>query len=106
MTTAPAEVPRVASRHDLPRPDRVLECDVSRIDAPDMRTVEALACLQLAAHRDGRRVRLRGTRAALRELLELAGLCAALGVQAVGEPEEREEAGGVEEEHDAGDAVT
>ena len=96
----------MASRHDPPQPDRVVDCDVSRIDVPDIGTVDALARLQLAAHRGGGRVRLHGTTAGLRDLLELAGLCGPLGLEAVGEPEEREEARRVEEEDDAGDAVT
>ena len=96
----------MASRHDPPPPDRVLECDVSRIDDPDIGTVDALARLQLAAHRGGGRVRLRGTTAGLRDLLALTGLCGPLGVEALGEPEEREEARGVEEEDDPGDAIT
>lgn len=96
----------MASRHDPPRSDDAFECDVSRIRAPDMGTVEALARLQLAALRRAGRLRLRGTSAALRELLDLAGLCGALGLESVGEAEEREEARGVEEEDDAGDAIT
>ena len=96
----------MASRHDPPPPDRVLECDVSRIDDPDIGTVETLARLQLAAQRCGGHVRLRGTSHALRDLLELTGLCGPLGVEAVGEPEEREEARRVEEEDDPGDAIT
>jgi hypothetical protein len=84
----------------------VLDCDVSGIDAPDMGIVDALARLQLAALRAGTRVRLHGTTGALRDLLDLAGLCGALGLETVGEPEEREEALRVEEEDDPGDTVT
>ena len=96
----------MASGHDPPLRDHEIDCDVSRIVAPDLRTVDALARLQLAAHRDGGRLRLCGASSALRDLLQLTGLCGALGLEAVGEPEEREEAHGVEEEDDAGDAVT
>ncbi len=96
----------MASRHDSPRPDRVLDCDVSRIDVPDVGTVDALARLQLAAHRGGGRVRLYGTTAELRALLELTGLCGPLGLEAFGEPEEREETSRVEEEDHPGDAIT
>jgi hypothetical protein len=84
----------------------VLDCDVSRIDVPDIGTVDALARLQLAAQRGGGRVQLRGTTPGLRDLLDLVGLCGALGLEAVGEAEEREEARRVEEEDDPGDAVT
>ncbi len=48
----------------------VVLCDVSGVE-PDAVTVDALARLQLAAHRHGCRVRLRGASAALVELVEL-----------------------------------
>jgi hypothetical protein len=96
----------VASGHDPPLPDREIDCDVSRIVAADLRTVDALARLQLALHRAGGRMRLCGTSAELRDLLDLVGLRGPLGLEAVGEAEEREEARRVEEEDDPGDAVT
>jgi ABC-type transporter Mla MlaB component len=52
---------------------RVAVCDVSEVD-PDAVVVDALARLQLAARRHGRRVVLRNASAALRELVELMGL--------------------------------
>ena len=63
----------------------------------DIGTVDALARLQLTARRRGWRFRLREIPLELRELIELAGLSCALGVEAGGQAEEREERLGVEE---------
>jgi len=49
---------------------------------PDLATVETLARHELAARRNGRRLRLREVRPELVELLELAGLSAVLDVAA------------------------
>ena len=49
-------------------------CDVRGVD-PDAVTADALARLQLAAHRNGCRVRLRNASPELRELLAFMGLC-------------------------------
>jgi ABC-type transporter Mla MlaB component len=49
-------------------------CDVSQIDAVDAVTVDALARLQLAAHRCGCEVRLRHASETLRQLVWLMGL--------------------------------
>ena len=51
----------------------VVQCDVSGV-AADAVAVEALARLQLGAHRHGCRVHLRNTGAELRDLVELVGL--------------------------------
>ena len=48
-------------------------CDVSGVDV-DAVTVDALARLQLAAHRHGCRVRLRNASAELLELVDFMGL--------------------------------
>jgi len=66
--------------------------------APDLGTVDALARLQLAGRRLGFEVRLVAPTEELLELLELAGL-----VEVLRQPEEREEALGVEEERELGD---
>lgn len=66
--------------------------DVSGL-AATIGTLAALARLRLAARRTGRTVLLRGASPGLRALLELAGLDG----EFEWEPEEREEAGGVEE---------
>jgi hypothetical protein len=66
--------------------------------AIDLGTVDALARLRLAGKRLGFQVRFT-PREELLELLELAGL-----VEVLWQPEEREEALGVEEERELGDA--
>lgn len=81
-----------------------LACDVAAVEEPDIGTVDALARMALAARRHGCRVELWRVRSELLELLDLAGL-AGLAVEVVGQAEEREEAGRVEEERDPGDPV-
>ncbi|MFE2879311.1 STAS domain-containing protein [Streptomyces roseus] len=73
-----------------------VECDVSAVTAPDLAVVETLARLRLAAR--GRPLRVTGASAALRALLHLAGL-----LQLLGEAEEGEPAGGVQEGVQPGD---
>jgi anti-anti-sigma regulatory factor len=75
------------------------------VETISLATVDALARLQLAARRRGCELRLRGLPRELRELIELAGLTAVLGVEPRREAEEREERLGVEEEGELGDAV-
>ena len=67
--------------------------------------VEALARLQLAARRKGLDLRLHVVSRELRDLIELAGLTQALGVEPRRQPEEREQRVGVEEEGELGDAI-
>jgi ABC-type transporter Mla MlaB component len=89
----------------------VVVCDVGSLVDPDAVTVEALARLQLTAHRLGHRVRLRRACEELRELLALMGLgevlppCPDSGVEPGRQPEQGKEAGGVQEEGDPGDAA-
>ena len=91
--------------------------DVSMITEPDCATVDALARMQLEAHRAGRTIRLQYACHELRELLSLVGLSETLpcvdddgkdasGLEAGGEAEEREPASGVEEERDPADPVS
>ena len=81
-------------------------CDVGTLVDPDAVTVDALARLQLTARRLGRRVRLRDPCGELQELLALTGLgdvlplAAPSGLQPSGQAEQREQAGGVQEEAD------
>jgi ABC-type transporter Mla MlaB component len=83
-------------------------CQVGALD-PDAVTIDVLARVQLTARRQGRRIELDGVSAELRELLVFVGLVevlplvAALGVEPRGQPEEREQSLGVEEEADPGD---
>ncbi|MFJ3172833.1 STAS domain-containing protein [Streptomyces roseus] len=73
-----------------------VECDVGAVTAPDLALVETLARLRLAAR--GRPMRVTGASPALRALLHLAGL-----LQLLGEAEEGEPAGGVQEGVQPGD---
>ena len=68
-------------------------------------TVEALARLQLAARRMGLDLRLNVVSRELRDLIQLAGLTQVLGVEPRGQPEEREQRVGVEEEGELGDSI-
>ncbi|WP_229698539.1 STAS domain-containing protein [Wenjunlia tyrosinilytica] len=85
--------------------------DVGVLTAPDVSTLNALARMQLTAGRLGCTLRLRHARAELRALLALTGLDAVLplagsGVEHRGQAEQREEALGVEERGEPGDAVS
>ena len=86
-------------------------CDVGNLSARDAAVIDGLARLQLTAHRHGARVLLCNASEDLHALLELAGLCAVVGVcpesalEAEREAEEREPALGVEEERDPADPI-
>lgn len=101
----------MALGHDPPRPDRVLDADVSDVASPTIGTVDLLARLVLAARDGGGELRIVGASDELHDLLKLAGLCDVFGVcepsglEAWGEAEEREEARGVEEEDQPGHPV-
>ena len=71
------------------------ETVLGRLDAgdPDIALVDALMRLQLAARRQGWRVRVRGAPADLCGLLELVGLARVVGVEAPRQPELREQLG-------------
>ena len=77
------------------RSDRTLLL-VELTGCPDLGVLDALARLQLAAARTGMRCELLATGTRTAQLLELAGLSGVVG-QPVGQPEAREERGGVEE---------
>lgn len=82
------------------RSEQVLGCHADFPD-PDLRTVEALARLQLVARRHGIALRFCEVPPALQELLTLAGLdgivLRCLGVEAGRQPEEGKQPGGVQE---------
>lgn len=75
----------------------VVVCDVEAGGASDLATVELLARLELCARGFGWRIRLRRVSGELAELIALVGLDDVLGLDVVGEAEEGEEAGRVEE---------
>ena len=66
--------------------------------------VDLLARLHLEARRRGVELRLAAA-PRVRELIALAGIEETLGVEPLGQPEQREERGGVEEEGELGDTV-
>jgi hypothetical protein len=106
----PCDVPALCERvRSLLERDRSIVCDVTALAEPDLGTVDALARLQLTVKRLGGSIELRGATSRLEELLALAGLegvlplCPDLGVEPVGQSEQREEPLGVEEEADPGD---
>ena len=76
---------------------------VSPIVRPDLSTIDALARLQLAAHRLGFEVRLCHASRELKELIAFAGLDGVLRVEARRETKEREQRLGVEEERELHD---
>jgi hypothetical protein len=87
----------------------VLLCDLARLVDADMGTIDALARLALRARRLGCEVGLRDASPELLHLLAFAGLGDVLpcepgsGVEMVGQPKQREEPRGVQEERDPAD---
>ncbi len=85
--------------------------DVAELVDPDAVTVDALARLQLMARRLGGRIRLQHPYGELRDLIALMGLSealppvAALRLEPREKTEQREQARGIEEEADPGDAT-
>jgi STAS domain len=94
---------------------RAVSIEVAGVCRPDLGTLDDLARLALLAGRSGRRLVLLHAEPALRDLLSLGGLdgviaCAPRSATGVGprvdpvrQPEQGEEARGVEEERDAAD---
>jgi anti-anti-sigma regulatory factor len=86
-------------------------CDVGALACPDAVTVDALARLQLTAHRLGRSIGLRHASSELRDLLDLTGLgevvplCGRLRLGSGRQAEQREQPGGIEEEGHPGDPL-
>jgi ABC-type transporter Mla MlaB component len=90
--------------------DRLI-CDVGALVDPDAVTIDALARLQLTAHRVGGQIGLRNASRELRQLLDFAGLRGVVPlsrgsrVEAGRQAEEREVLGGVQEERDPADPI-
>jgi anti-anti-sigma regulatory factor len=84
------------------RRPREIVCDASALP-PGAAAVEALALLQLGARRAGTQIRLSGASPELRHLIAFCGLSDVLGVEPEGQPEQREDRLGVEEERHLGD---
>jgi hypothetical protein len=82
---------------------REIACDLAGLHAAHLGVVGTLARLQLVARRAGYELRLRRISPRLGEVIAFVGLADVLGVEPERETEEREEAGGVEEEGELGD---
>jgi hypothetical protein len=83
-------------------------CDVRAVVDPDVAAADALARLQLATRRLGRRMLVRNASADFTDLLVLMGLgevlpLGGLRLEVGRQPEEREERLGVEEERELAD---
>jgi anti-anti-sigma regulatory factor len=87
-------------------------CDCGTVSHPDAAILEVLARLQLTARKAGCHLVLTRMSSELESLISLVGLVDVLPVisgsdlEAVGQPEEREQVRCVEEEGDPGDATT
>jgi STAS domain len=81
-------------------------CDVTELGPPDLGTVAALARLALEGRRVGLELRIARAPCELRELIAFAGLDAVLlAVEVGGQPEQREQPRGVEEERQFADGA-
>jgi ABC-type transporter Mla MlaB component len=81
----------------------VIPCDVAWVARADVHVVDALARLQLAAKRRGRRLVLQNASLDLADLVGLMGLGETLGLEPRRQPEQREQRLGVEEERELGE---
>lgn len=86
-------------------PRHVVILDAAGLGGADLETVDALARLGLVVRRCGSMLRIENAPDDLAELLRLAGLVRALGVQPTRQPEERSKAVGVHEERQPVDPV-
>ena len=80
-----------------------IDVDCARLVEIDASLIDRVARLRVAARRLGFELRLTNADPALAELVDLCGLSGHLRVEVKRQPEEREEAGRVEEEGDLGD---
>ena len=82
-----------------------VDCDVGHLACADLGMLGALARASLNARRQGARLRVVNASRELQELIELVGLDDVLLGRRERQPEEREEALGVEERGEADDAT-
>ncbi len=73
---------------------------------PDAVTIDGLARLQLSSRRVGLELRLRHASGELLELLTFVGLDEVLRLEAGGQPEQREQSLGIEEERELDEPST
>jgi hypothetical protein len=78
----------------------ILNC--ARLE-PSLEAIDYIARLRVGLRLGGCALCLANTSPGLRELIDLAGLAAVLGVQVQRQAEQREEPGGVQEEGDLSD---
>jgi hypothetical protein len=90
-------------RHDMER----IDCDMGWLRRADLAVVDLVARLLLAARRGDCRLRIVNPPEGLEELLVLSGLdrLPGLRVEVVWQPEQREDAFGVQEEGDPADPI-
>jgi hypothetical protein len=86
----------------------LIEVDLGALPCADLSTVDLLARMQLVARRAGSRVMVCHAPDGLGDLLSLLGLdsCLAVRVEVVGQAEQREESGRVQEEGDPTDPIS
>ncbi len=84
---------------------QVMVCDLAQVASADLATVDALCRLRRSVAEMGCALRLRAASAELAELIRLCGLAGVLPLVDQGQPEQREEPVGVEEEVEPGDAA-
>ena len=82
---------------------RALVLDCGSLVNPDCATIDRIARLQLAAHRCGLELQLTNANEPLLELIGLAGLAAALGVEPGRQSEERKHLRCIEEKRQLDD---
>ena len=85
-----------------------IDCDMAWLRRADLAVVDLVARLLLAARRGDRELRIVNAPHGLEELLDLSGLdqLPDLRVEVVRQPEQRDDAVGVQEEGDPADAIT
>ncbi len=72
--------------------------DCGALTHPTAETIDRIACLQLAARRNGGRLELAGAQPCLLELIDFCGLAQVLGVEVGRQSKQREDPRRVEEE--------
>jgi hypothetical protein len=81
-----------------PNTDSAIVCDVGALQAANAEVVDALARMHLQALRVGCRLELRNASDQLRELIVFMGLCEVLRLETRRQPEDGEQALGLQEE--------
>jgi len=80
--------------------------DCALVGEPTAATIDQIAGLKLAARRSDYELELKNTSPFLLELIGFVGLAGVLGLEAEGQPEQRKQPCGVEEEGELGDPAS